>query len=83
MKAELIRNSNNQVVGYKLIKEPTDDLETFERMRDMHFWGVDEEVITYNGRVSDKETDTTVELKFATKAHAKKERDLINSSPLI
>lgn len=83
MKAELIRNSNNKVVGYKLIKETTDDLETFERMRDMHFWGIEDSVITYNGRVSDKQTDETVELKFATKAHAKEERDKINSSSTI
>jgi hypothetical protein len=81
MKLELVRNpdDNNRVVGYKMIRESHDDVETFERIRDMYFWSIDEEVLTYDGRVSDKTTDETVELKFATKAYHKQKIDKINS----
>lgn len=78
MKLELRRDSDNKVVGYKMIKEEHDDLETFERIRDMYFWNMDEEVLVYDGRKSD-ENDNTVQLNFATKAHHKEKIDKINS----
>lgn len=78
MKMELTRDANNKVVGYKLIKEASDDVETFERVRDMYFWALDQEVLVYNGRNSDDD-DNTTELKFATKAHRKQEMDKINN----
>jgi hypothetical protein len=65
-----------------MIRESHDDVETFEHIRDMYFWGIDENVLTYDGRVSDKATDETVELKFATKAHHKQKLDEINSSTI-
>ena len=81
MKLELIRNSDDRIVGYKLIKEESDDTASFEAIRDMHFFGVNDNVIKYHGRTSDI-TDATTELKFATKAHCKIELDKINS-PII
>lgn len=79
MKMELTRNADDKIVGYKLIKEEHDDLETFERVRDMYFWSLDQKVLVYDGRKSD-ENDNTTELKFATKAHRKQELDKINNS---
>ena len=79
MKMEITRNADNKVVGYKLIKEEHDDLETFERVRDMYFWALDQEVLVYDGRKSD-DNDNTTELNFATKAHHKEKMDKINSS---
>ena len=74
MKMELIRNGKNRVVGFKLIREATDDIATIEQCRDMLFWGFDEEEIGYNGRKTNDKCET-VELKFATKAHRKEERE--------
>ena len=82
MKLELVRNTDNKVVGYKMIRESHDDVETFEHIRDMYFWGLNENVLTYDGRVADNTTDETVELKFATKAHHKEKLDKINSSTI-
>jgi len=79
MKMELTRNADNKVVGYKLIKEASDDVETFETVRDMYFWSLNNKVLVYDGRVSDKTTDETVELKFATKEHHQQKMDEINS----
>ena len=73
MKLELTRNADNKIVGYKLIKESTDDTNDVEYVRDMIFYGLGDQVIGYNGRVTDKETGQTVELKWATKAHRDKE----------
>ena len=73
MKMELIRNDANRVVGYKLIREATDDIATIEQARDMLFWGMDEDELGYNGRKT--ENDETIELRFATRAHRREERE--------
>ena len=75
MKVEITRNADNKVVGYKLIKETDADYETIERIRDMHFWGLDDQVIEYNGRSSTPGTDDTCELRFCTKEHKRIERE--------
>ena len=74
MKLELTRNADNKIVGYKLIKESTDDTNDVEYVRDMIFYGLGDQVIEYNGRVTDKETGETIELKWATKAHRDEEK---------
>lgn len=72
-----MRNANNEIVGYKLIKESTDDTNDVEYVRDMLFYGIGDTVIAYDGRKTDKETGETVELKWATKAHKREERNRI------
>ena len=79
MKIELMRNDANKVVGYKLLREDGDDIATVEQVRDMLFWGMDEDVIDYNGRRTNEKGET-IELKFATKAHKKEEYKKINHS---
>jgi len=69
MKVEIVRNSDNNVIGYKLIRETLEEIETIERIRDMHFWGMGDNVIEYNGRISDKDTDDTLELRFTKKKY--------------
>ena len=39
MKLELIRDDNNNLSGYKIIRETSDELDTMEIVRDMYFWG--------------------------------------------
>lgn len=74
MKIELMHNSEGKRVGFKLIRETTDDIATVEQVRDMLFWGMGDEALDYNGRTADKSTDETIELRFATKAHRDEER---------
>ena len=68
MKIEITRNEQNEVTGYKIIRESTEDLETIERIRDMHFWRHLGE-IKYDGRKADKTTDDTLELRFIGKKY--------------
>ena len=69
MKIELTRNADNKIVGYKMIKESDEDTATIEIIRDMYFWSIDDQVLTYDGRHSD-EKDNTIELKFVRKWYA-------------
>lgn len=72
MRVELTRNNDNKIVGYKMIVESEDDKDTIAFIRDMYFWGLDEQVITYDGRESDNK-DNTVVLKFVKKWYANQE----------
>jgi Co/Zn/Cd efflux system component len=73
MKVEIVRNSDDNVVGYKLIRESIEELETIERIRDMHFWGTEDNAIKYNGRLSEENTDDTLELRFTKKKYINKD----------
>ena len=75
MKVEITRNADNKVVGYKLIKESDADYETIERIRDMYYWGLNDQVIVYNGRSSTPGTDYTCELRFCTEEHKRIEKE--------
>jgi hypothetical protein len=77
MQLELIRNEANRVVGYKLLKQETDNTHEFEYVRDMIFYGWGDDALTYDGRTTDKETDHTIELRWVTKSHAKVKRELM------
>lgn len=70
MKLELIRNKENRIVGYKLVKEVTDNTHDVEYVRDMIFSAMDEDVLTYDGRTTDKQSGETVELRWVKKWHA-------------
>lgn len=69
MKVEIVKNSDDVIIGYKLIRETLEEIETIERIRDMHFWGMGEQVIKYNGRLSEENTDDTIELRFTKKKY--------------
>lgn len=77
MQLELIRDEANKIVGYKLIKEATDDTSSVEYVRNMIFYGMEDRVLTYDGRTTDKETGDTLELRWVTKGHAKVKRELM------
>ena len=70
MKLELIKNKESKIVGYKLVKEATDNTHDVEYVRDMIFYAMDEDVLTYDGRTVDQESGETVELRWVTKGHA-------------
>jgi hypothetical protein len=74
MKLELIKDENNKLSGYKIIRETEDELEAIEMVRDMYFWGHLGK-IKYGGRISAPDTDDTAVLKFYTEDYAKQERD--------
>jgi hypothetical protein len=76
MKIELTRNNDNKIVGYKLLREDTDDSNVIECVRDMLFYGMDDSVLIYDGRNTD-DNSNTIELRWATKAHVKEERKKI------
>jgi hypothetical protein len=77
MKLELIRDENNKVSGYKIIRETSDELDTIEIVRDMYFWGHLGK-LKYNGRKSEPGTDDTMELSFVTEEYAKLEDEKRN-----
>ena len=68
MKLELIRDDNNNLSGYKIIRETEDELEAIEMVRDMYFWGHLGK-LKYGGRCSEPGTDDTMELKFVTQEY--------------
>ena len=74
MKLELIRDDNNNLSGYKIIRETEDELEAIEMVRDMYFWGHLGK-LKYGGRCSEPGTDNTMELKFVTEGYANQERE--------
>ena len=74
MKLELIRNADNKIVGYKLLKEATDDTFAIEYVRDMIFFGMDEWELTYDGRTTD-DNNNTVELRWATREHKRRKKE--------
>lgn len=69
-----MRNANDKIIGYKLIKEETDDTHTIEYVRDMLFFGMDDYALEYNGRKTNDD-NYTIELKFATRGHVTEERE--------
>jgi hypothetical protein len=73
MKLELIRDDNNTLSGYKIIRETSDELDTMEIVRDMYFWGHIGK-LKYGGRKSEPGTDNTMELSFVTQEYADQER---------
>jgi hypothetical protein len=77
MKLELIRDDNNNLSGYKIIRETEDELEAIEMVRDMYFWGHLGK-LKYGGRCSEPGTDNTMELKFVTQEYADQQKEKIN-----
>ena len=72
MKIELTRDTDNKIVGYKMIKESNEDTNIIEIIRDMHFFGFGETLVKYDGRSSD-DNDDTIELRFNKEWYAKQE----------
>jgi hypothetical protein len=77
MKLELIRDDNNNLSGYKIIRETSDELDTIEIVRDMYFWGHLGK-LKYGGRCSEPGTDNTMELKFVTEEYDNQQREKLN-----
>jgi len=78
MKIELIRDDNNKLSGYKIIRETEDELEAIEMVRDMYFWGHLGK-LKYGGRCSEPRTDNTMELKFVTEEYDNQEREKLKT----
>ena len=70
MKIEIIKKDGKNV-GYSIIAETSADTPDIEQLRDFHFWGLDDTKIVYNGRKSEDDSDTTVELRFIQKKYTK------------
>ena len=75
MQLELIKDVADRIVGYKLIKEATDRTYDVEYVRDMIFYGLDDMVLTYDGRTTDKDTGETIELRWVSKRYARLKRE--------
>jgi predicted N-acetyltransferase YhbS len=67
MRIELIKDERGRNVGYKIIAETSADTPDIEQVRDLHFWGFGDTKIVYDGRKSEDDSDTTVELRFIQK----------------
>ncbi len=50
MKVEIVRNEKNQPVGWEMKGENEEEIKKLSIIRDLQFWGVEETVITYEGR---------------------------------
>lgn len=77
MRIELIRDDNNNLSGYKIIRETEDELEAIEMVRDMYFWGHLGK-LKYGGRSSKPGTDDTMELRFVNEEYEKQQREKLN-----
>lgn len=67
MRIELRKDEKGRNVGYDIIAETSADTPIIEQVRDLHFWGLDDTKIIYNGRKSEGDSDTTTELRFIQK----------------
>ena len=79
MKLELIKNKENRIVGYKLVKEVTDNTYDVEYVRDMIFSAMDEDVLTYDGRTTDKLSGETIELRWVKEWYAKEVQEVVKN----
>ncbi len=70
MKVELQRNLKNQIIGYTIEGITDDDKHTVNAIRDMHFFGIDDYKIVYNGRTGGCEQWAGT-LKFTQKGERK------------
>ncbi len=52
MKIELKKNSDNETIGYTIEGITDDEKHIVNAIRDMHFWGIDEYKIVYDGKHS-------------------------------
>ena len=71
MKIELQKNSKNETIGYTIEGITDDEKHIVNAIRDMHFWGIDEYQIVYNGRTGGCEKWAGT-LKFIQKGEKKK-----------
>lgn len=69
MKIELIKNDKGQTQGWSIIAENKEDKLTLGTMRNIEFFGMDDNAIEYNGMKS--EDGYAIKLNYATKAYIK------------
>jgi hypothetical protein len=78
MKVELIKNNEGRAVGYRLIKELSDDPEVLDTIGALHYWGKKEanvkEDIQYAGRVFNSEGTTEITFFRKTEKLKRKEK---------
>lgn len=72
MKLEIIKNEEGVKTGYLLIPETQKEAEDINFIRDQYFWGMDENVIVYDGRTKNKDfPEDAGNLRFTIKKHVK------------
>lgn len=76
MKVEIIKNESGRAIGYRMIRESSDNPEILETISALHYWGKKEGNVKgdvqYAERVSEKGTDNTSEIVFLRKEVKKK-----------
>lgn len=73
MKVKLIKDKDNKVVGWDLIRDNDEEAGAINTMRNMLFFGMYEDVVEYDGMDG---TETQVEtLKFRIERVIQEERD--------
>ena len=50
MKVEIVKNDKNEPIGYTIEGETKDEKYTINTIRNLHFFGLDDSVIKYDGR---------------------------------
>ena len=71
MKIALIKDSENKTIGYTIEGETKDEKLIVNSIRNMHFFGMDDSRIVYNGREKNpNEPEYAGKLIFKQKSHA-------------
>ena len=70
MKIALIKDSENKTIGYTIEGETKDEKLIVNSIRNMHFFGMDDSRIVYNGREKNpNEPEYVGKLIFKQKSH--------------
>ena len=67
----IVDEKTKQETGYTIKVETKEELRTIAIIRDMHFWGMEELKIQYDGRTSD-DKNRTIQLVFRKKKFVKR-----------
>lgn len=74
MKVELIK-VDGKPVGWTITAENEEDNRTLNTMRDLQFWGLDDESVDYAGRIDDSDSDNVKTLLWIQKKHKSKRKE--------
>lgn len=76
MKIELTRDENGKTVGWSITGETREDKLRLGSMRNMLFFGMNDNFVEYDGMETDpNDRDYVLRLKFATRGYIKRKRE--------
>jgi len=75
MRVELTKDEEGKAIGYKLLPDNVDDKKVLGSIRNMHFWGLGDKVIKYDGitdeDIEEEQKSYVTSIKFIQKKHQK------------